>query len=148
MQIIPLTTQESANALFTHKVIITAADVATLTSGSAASIYPGFNGSTNGPAGLMVNNIAWRVVTAFTFSPGTLVFSVGDGGDAARFIAASTDLKTAAFGAGAITKFPYVYASADTIDITVTAGAGALTSATAGELHIYFKMVSLATLDR
>ena len=148
MQIIPLSLVEAGNTGFTHKLVVTYSDVAVLTSGTAASVYPGFNGSTTGPAGLMVNNAAWRVVTAFTFAPGTLVFSLGDGSDAARFIAASTDLKTAAFGGAAITKFPYVYAAADTIDITVTAGAGALTSATAGELHIYLSMVPLAQLDR
>lgn len=148
MQIIPLTIEESANSGLTHKVVITYSDVILLTSGTAASIYPGFNGSTNGPAGLAVLDVHWRVVTAFTFSPGTLVFSLGDGGDAARFVAASTDLKTAAFGTGAITKYPYTYAAADTIDITITAGAGALTSATAGEVHLFLRLVPLANLDR
>lgn len=148
MQIIPLTIEESGNTGFTHKIVIPYTDVALLTSGTAASVYPGFNGSTNGPAGLAVLDVHWRVATAFTFSPGTLVFSLGDGGDAARFVAASTDLKTAAYGTGAITKYPYTYASADTIDITVTAGAGALTSVTAGELHLFVKLVSLANLDR
>lgn len=148
MQIIPLTTQEAANSGFTHKFVIDWNDVKTLTSGTAASIYPGFNGSTTSPAGLAVLDSAWRVSTAFVFSPGTLTFQVGDGSDADRFVAASTDLKTEAFGTGVITTQPYVYNAADTIDITVTAGSGALTSVTAGELHLYFRMVPLDKLDR
>lgn len=148
MQIIPLTTQEAANSGFTHKVVVTFTDVAGLTSGTAASIYPGFNGATTSPAGLAVLDTAWRVATAFAFTPGTLTFQVGDGSDADRFITAATDLKTAAFGVGAITTQPYVYTAADTIDITITAGSGALTSVTAGELHLYLRMVPLDKLDR
>jgi hypothetical protein len=151
MQIVPLTQEEAAGSGQTHKIIVTAADVAALTSGTAASLYPGFNGAVTFDAGLLADNFTWRVKTAFTFSGannGTLTFQVGDGGDAARFIAADTDLKTAAFGAGAITKYPYVYNAADTIDITVTAAVQAIGLVNAGELHIYCRLSSIAQLDR
>jgi hypothetical protein len=146
--ITPLVSLEEAGSEFTQKIVLTGADIALLTSGTGASIYPVFNGSTTFPAGMYAFAAAWRVQTAFAFTPGTLVFSVGDAGDAARFVAASTDLKTAAYGAGAITKYPYMYNAAGAITITVTAGSGALTSVTAGELHLYLGLTNVAKLDQ
>lgn len=148
MKILPLSVSEAAeNAGFNLKIVIPYTDIAALTTATAASIFPALNVATTFPAGLHIANVAFRVSTAFVFAPGTLVFSVGDGGDAARFIAASTDLKTSAYGTGAITKFPYTYNAADTLDITVTAGSGALTSVTAGELHIYLATSAIDKLE-
>lgn len=150
MQIIPLTLNEAGNSGMTHKMVLTFADIILLTSGTAASIYPGFNGATTFPAGLYVKDAAMRVVTAFAYSGannGTLVATVGDGSSAAAFLA-STDLKTAGYTAGFNATKPQLYSVADTIDITPTAATQAITLLTAGEVHIYMELVALNLLDR
>lgn len=153
MKVVPLTVQEKAEHGFTHRIIIPYTDMTGWTSGTAYSIYPNIGTAADAdatgtiPAGTRVRAVVANVYTAFTFAAGTLVCSVGDGGDAARFVAASTDLKTAAYTENALTKKPYIYGSADTIDITVTAGAGTPATIAAGELHIYIALSDLNGLE-
>lgn len=130
---------------FTHQVILDYTGVATMTSGTAQAIFPGNAlgvATVTVPAGFRVERCAINVATAFAFAPGTLVAVVGDGSDTDRYFA-STDIKTAAWTENTASTKPYIYNAADTIDIIVTAGAGALTSVTAGSLEIYFKMSDL-----
>jgi hypothetical protein len=141
MQIQPLSINERNG--FTHKCVLSYTDIAALTSGAAASIFPGFNGSATFPAGTRVSACAVHVSTACTFSPGTLVAIVGDGSDTDRFFT-STDMKTAAWAENGLTTKPYTYNAADTIDIIFTAGAGALTSVTAGEVIVYLNIEDLS----
>lgn len=146
----PLPLETVAKKGFTHVIIVDFTAIALMTSTTAQAVFPAnalAAATTTMLAGARIERCAWRVATAFVFSPGTLVFSLGDGGDAARFIAAATDLKTAAYGEGAISKMPYTYAAADTIDLVVTAGAGALTSVTAGSLEIYLAKSDLSNLS-
>ena len=150
MQIIPLTLNEAGFGGFTHKIVLTAADVILLTSGVAASIYPGFNGSATFPAGLYVKDAALRVVTAFAYSGannGTLTATVGDGNSATVFIA-STDMKTAGYTAGFNSTKPQLYSVADTIDAFFTAATQAITALVAGEVHVYLEVVAINQLDR
>lgn len=150
MQIIPLTEEEAASTGFTHKMKILAADLALLTSGTAASIYPGFNGATTFAAGLYVRDAASVVVTPFTSSGGaitTLTLSVGDGNSATAYINAQ-DLKTAGYTAAFNGTKPAIYSAADTIDATVTIVGQTMASINAGEVHVYMALTDLALLDR
>ena len=151
MQIIPLTMLESAGSEFTHKMILTAADIALLTSGTGASIYPGFNEANTFGAGQYVFAAAIVVKTPFTFSGannGTLVFTVGDATTANRFVA-STDLKgTVTYQVGTIANYPFVYTAASQITITATAGTQNINLVNVGELHIYLGICPLPLLDR
>lgn len=150
-QIIPLTTQEIAGSSFTHKVVLTAADVAAMTSATAYSIYPAFNSSSTKTM-LAVGNVAAYVKTAFNAfqSDGTtavtLVATIGDGTTANLFMA-STSLKTAAVIINANTTLKTL--AGDIIKITPTFGAsGDPTKTTAGEVHIYLQIIDLAQLSK
>ena len=145
MQCIPLSNEEAIKTGFTHKLVFPYTDFTGLTSGTAYSIFPKLNSATTFNAGTRVRACAFNVSTVFVFAAGTLVFKIGDGGDTARFVAASTDLLTAAYGEGAISKMPYTYASADTIDITITAGAGTPATIASGELHVYLALCDGST---
>lgn len=146
MQIIPLTNEEAARSSFTHKVVIPYTDISTKTSGTAFTIYPSLAGSATGlAAGYRVASLAYNVATAFAIT-GTLVFSCGDAGSAARYVAASTDLKTAAYGESAVANKPFTLPAAAAIQLTVTAGSSALTTLTAGSLELYIEMTDLTKI--
>lgn len=151
MQIIPLTIEESANTGFQQKLVLTYADLAVLTSGTGASIYPGFNETNTFGAAHRVTAAWAKVVTPFAYSGannGTLVFTLGDSGSATRLMA-NTDLKgTVTYQEGAIANLPYTYTAAGQILITATAATQALTALTAGELHIYLGIAPMNLLDR
>lgn len=145
MTITPLSYEEQIASRFTHKIVMPYTDFTGLTSGSTYSLFPALNAATTFGAGTRIAAFAVRVSTAFTFSPGTLVIKIGDGGDDDRFFA-STTVKTAAWLENALTTKPYVYDAADTIDFVMTAGAGALSSITAGELTIYISVSDLTVI--
>jgi hypothetical protein len=150
MQIIPLTTLESANMGFTHKVVLTFADINLLTSATAASVYPTFNTATTFAAGLYVRDAASRVVTAFTSSGGaitSLTFSIGDGNSGTAYINAQ-DLKTTGFTAGFNATKPAIYSAADTLDVTATISGQTMASLNAGEVHLYLALTDLSRLDK
>lgn len=130
---------------FNVKMSIPYTAFTSLTSGSVYSLFPQFNGTTDANAGTTVARLLVNVDTAFVFAPGTLVMIIGDDGDTARFFA-STTIKTAGYVTeNALSKKPFTYAAANTIDITLTAGAGALSSITAGNLTILAHIVDLST---
>ena len=144
MTITPLTALEAASCGFTHKLVITAADVVTLTSGVAASIFPGFNGTANFPANCILDSATAFVKTAFAGGTGTLTFGISDGTN--QIINTGTDLKTVGPTTYNLTK-PVGYSSASKISITVTAGTG-ITGWTSGELDVFINFVDLNTLAR
>ena len=141
----PLTALEAASASMTVKVSLTSADVVLLTSGAAASIYPGFNETNTFPAGFYLVDAVAVVKTAFAGGAGTLTFGVADGTN--QILAAGTDMTTAGVMAGYNLTKPVVYSAASKISITVTAGT-AITGWTSGELDIYLNLVNLTALNR
>ena len=146
MKIIPLNNEEATRSGFTHKFIIPYTDLNDKTSGTAFVIYPSLAGSATGlTAGFRVGDLAYNVATAFTLSGGgTLVFSCGDAGDAARYVAASTDLLTAGYGESALTKKPYTLPAAASIRLTVTVATSTMAQISAGSLEIYANITNLA----
>lgn len=140
MDIQVLSNEERVSTGFTHKIVLPYTDFITEATTVAFEIFPKLTNSTpTFPAGTVVLAAAARVSTAFTFAAGTLVFTLGDGGDAARYIASVT-LKTAAWISGVQSKMPNVYNAADTIDIVATAGAGDLPTIAGGELIIFLRI--------
>ncbi len=153
MKLIPLSVTDQVTLLATHKVLIEAADVAALGSGTSAAlqILP-----TTGtlPAGTVVRFAGLRLVTAFDASDAginSLLVEIGDGVDPDRFLAQTqiavdgTEILWAA--AGGLT---FAYASADAIDATFTvAGGGTPTLAeiNAGAVEIYLHVRQLADLN-
>ena len=135
MRISSLTGLEAAESGFTHKMVLTYADLVLLTSGTAYSIYPAYNATTTN-ANMLVKDCQVYVKTAFV-GTGTLLLAVGDGSTAAAY-AASTSIKTAGWIVGALTK-PAIPAG-DIIKITPTAGTD-ITTFTAGEVQIFFTIV-------
>lgn len=129
---------------FNVKMSIPYTAFTSLTSGTAYALFPTFNGSTNANAGTTVSRLLVNVDTAFTHAD-TCVIIIGDGADTARFFA-STSVKTAGYVTeNALTKKPYTYASADTIDIKMTVGSGALSTISTGNLTILAHIVDLST---
>jgi len=148
LTITPFSENEIARHGFTHKIVVDYTGVATMTSGTLQAIFPGNAlGATSSTfsAGFRVERCVVNVATAFTFAPGTLVAIIGDDGDDDRLFA-STTIKTAAYVENAIATKPVTYNAANTIDLIVTAGAGALTSVTAGSLEVYLAITDLAAL--
>jgi len=147
MLITALTTLEAASAGFTTKISLTAADVVLLTSGTAASIFPGFNTTTTFPANCMVNDMLAVVKTAFTGQTGTLTFGVNDTGAANQLLATGLDLTTVGLKAAFNVTKPVIYTAAAQFLITVTSQ-NAITGWTAGEVDIYVNFVDVTALNR
>jgi hypothetical protein len=146
MQIIPLTSNEASFGGFTHKVVLTYADIILLTSGTAASIYPAFNNALTFLAGTYIVDAVAIVKTAFTGQVGTLTFGVTDTA-ANQLLASGLSLTVAGPVAAYNLTKPIVETAAGQVLITVTSQ-NAIAGWTAGELHIYLNLVDLNTLDR
>lgn len=164
MKIVPLPFETVALIGFTHKVIITFADLTAAAGTQTFTIFP--DGSADGynqqtglamqdttlnqlPAGFTVEKTQMRLVTPFTggaISAATL--TVGDKASAARYIAsANTDLFTAA---GTNTKdnvasaTTYAFTTTDVansnaaLTATIATTGANVNAATAGQLEIYF----------
>jgi hypothetical protein len=148
-QLIPLPFETQAVMGVSHILRLTYQDVILLTSGTGQAAVPtnDLGAATSViPIGMHVSKVIPNVVTAFAFSGannGTLTGSLGDGGSATRFVNAQ-DMKTAAYGTSYTSK--YVYAAADTIDVTFTAATQAITALTAGQVDFYLKLDDTSTL--
>lgn len=140
--IVSLTQEEAASSGYTHKVIVKAADIAALTSGTAYSLYPGYAGSTTN-TNLLVKGCDVFIKTAFS-GTGTLVAVIGDGTTANAYCV-STTWKTAGWIAGALTTS--AVPAGDIIKFTPTAGTD-ITTFTAGEAHIFLTIVDGDTLAK
>lgn len=161
MKIVPLPFETAALTGWTHKVILTYADLTSATGSQTFTIFP--DGTVDGyyssglpiqdstlnqlPAGFQVEKSQMRLVTVFTggtISAATL--TVGDKANAARYIAAaSTDLFTAI---GTNTKdnvasaTTYAFASSDVtannaqLTATIATTGGNVNTATQGQVEI------------
>lgn len=145
-----LNSQEQAASGWTDKVVITHADLTEATANTAQTIQ-----MISVPAGAVVANAAYRLVTAFqdnddnAFNSTTLI--VGDGGDTDRFIVSKelnvdgTEVLYWASSA-ATSSLPYSYAAADTIDAVFgSMAAKSLVNLDAGEVHIFLRIVPSAS---
>ena len=155
MQIIPLTTNEQASSGFTHKIIITYLDWLTETSGAACGIFPKLSDEATKlvPIGTRVRACALQAVTKFVAASMTdLSVTIGDGGSAARFLSSSevggtTSPITDGTWYESFAAAPFIYTTADSIDIVPTATGAALSALTAGECHVYLAISDMQALS-
>jgi len=146
MTITPLTADEAALNNFTHKIALTYADIILLTSGTAASIFPGYMEANTFPAGCYITDAMAVVKTAFTGGTGTLTFGVTDTSANAILAPGTTMTVAGTMAAYNLTK-PVTYATAQQLLLTVTAGTSIL-GWTAGELDIYVMFIDVNILNR
>ncbi len=136
---LPEATQAQTGA--THMAKVTSADLAALAAGNTGTVN-----LFAVKAGQAVSIEFCRLETAFTSSDGTLVSlaaTVGDGGNAARYLAsyellnAPAAIKGGVLSANALN----VYAAGDTVAVAFTATAGKnLNTATAGSLLVFLNI--------
>lgn len=145
MTIYQLSADEQRALGFSHKVVVTSADlVGTAGLTQALNIYPG---SGTARIGTCCRQAAARVVTAFVGCT-TLVVEIGDGGDP-NAVLLSSDMKATAgtwYTATPATA-PRVFNAADTLDALFTAGTDNLSALTAGQVEIYLDMADLPQLQ-
>jgi hypothetical protein len=161
MKIITLTDIEREEMEFTHKIIVTFADMVTAALTQTLNIFPktGVLSPTLN-TNLAVRGAAVRMITPFTGPAVTsLKVDVGDNITAGRFIAlGSTDLLTA-FATNATpnvlwqTGYPYSFKNLNADGVTnltlkFTAVGANLNVLTTGEAHIYICINDLADLDK
>jgi hypothetical protein len=141
-----LDSEETRETGYTHKVIVPYTDLTGRTKDTLYSLFPTFNTATNNPAGNTVFIVTVRVDTQFTFTAGDLSLSIGDGGSATRFLAAS-DLKAASltYYNSAISS-EYSYTAADTIDFSLTCSAGTPATISAGQFTVFIGMRDLTRM--
>jgi hypothetical protein len=157
MKLIPLPFETTALKGWTHKVIITAADVAALGAATTGTlqIVPDVAADTN-PAGMAVLAAALNLTTAFDASDAainSLTVEIGDGGDTNRFLGPTeiaVDGTEILFEVSRVTTFPYGYTAADGIDAFFTVGGGAsplLNEINSGQVEIYLRLQDLNEME-
>lgn len=146
-----LSLQESAQGDYTHKIIVTKADL--VAAGAVNTIVLTFENPV--VVGKVVSNPAVFIVTPFTFSDGTILtgtVSIGDSAAPTTYLAASnvqgvgatTPVLANVAYAAAVTK---AYAAASNLNLTVTVTAAKnLSTCTAGEMHIFWQERNLTEL--
>lgn len=155
MQIIPLTTEEQAKCGFTHKIVLTYTDLAAETSGAGFAIFPKFSEQSANvvPIGTRVSACAIRVVTIGVAASMTdLSVVIGDDGSTNRFLTTSevggtTSPVAAGIWYETFAAAPYIYTTANTIDMVATATGAALSALTAGEWHVYLALADMVSID-
>jgi len=150
-----LSEPETAFGGYTHKAIITAADLQALATAVVTSQV--FNIATI-PVGMVLSNPAAYVYVPFTFSDGTILvgtISVGDTGSGTAYLAASNVQGTGATSPVALgasyadtgSRVIKAYSATNTLQLTFTVTATkVLNTATAGEVHIFWEQRQLAEL--
>jgi hypothetical protein len=149
MKLIPLTPEERAQTLATHKVLITYADTTPAAATQTIQIFP--RGSSTAPAGTTVRFAGLRLNTPFTFSDGGItscLVEVGDGGDTDRFLTQTEIISgsSVTYKTSAATSQPYSYDSADGIDAKFTASGGGsplMSESTAGSVSLFLHITTL-----
>lgn len=147
MDIIKLLAEETRESGFTHKAVITHADLTETATGTAQVLAP-----INVVNGSMVTKVAARLDTAFKNTGdaafNTTAITVGDGGSANRFLA-SMELNEngteilAKEGTGTL----FVYTATDTVDVTFNSQTGkALNDLNTGKVTVFFSVVKLGDL--
>lgn len=144
MTVYPLPYLEAAKGP-THKIVVTYADLND-TAGLTKTLNVQFNGG-NFPVKTQFECTHIDVVTAFGGGTvATLTLQLGDAGSAARYwTAASKDLLSTGCvsAARSITTQPFALTTAGTLQALFTSTVGNLNALTAGEIHIYVKIVNL-----
>jgi hypothetical protein len=152
MKLMRLPFETTALTGYTHKAIVTYADVVTY-AGTTTSTVPLLSVR----VGDVVEKCAYRLVTAFDFSDAGITsctMSVGDDGSVGRYCDAATaqvalEILYYAGNAVATPLAPYAYIVANTVDavFTVANGGSPLCSeTTAGEVEIYLAVSNLVDL--
>jgi hypothetical protein len=131
-----LSRDEQAASGFTHKFVITLADL----TGAAAGATATFTLLT-GKVGQVINKAAIKVKTQGAHAS-TLTAGLGDTNSAARYVTAG-DMKAAAETLY-IGSTPYAMNTAYNITTTFTAGAGNANAATAGEFEYWISITDLS----
>jgi len=158
MKIIPLGTEARANLGFSHKVIITYADLTSAAANQTLTFLPDATTPGQLPAGFAVMRSGYRLITPFTGSTiSAATLDLGDKASASRYIAANaTDLYTAS---GTNTKdsvvstTSYAFSSKDVADTNaqltakISATGANVNAATAGRLEIYLLLGWMADGD-
>ena len=134
---------------FTHKVVLTHADLTETTANTAQTIE-----LITTKLGTLVTNCAMYKPTDFQDASdanlNTTTIQIGDGGSTARYLA-STELNVngtevdAFVDANSVDTIPYVYTSANTIDATIgSMAAKSISNVDAGEVWIWLNIVELS----
>jgi len=154
MKLIPLPFETRALTGYTHKAIVTYADLVSYGGAATTAVVPLLTTR----VGDVVEKAAYRLVTAFDFSDAGITsctMAVGDDGSTGRFIDAQetavdgTEILYYAGGAVATPLRPYAYIVANAVDalFTVANGGSPLCSeATSGEVEIYLAVCNLVDL--
>lgn len=155
MKQIVLSKQTQDTLGYNLKQILTYADLTGESSGATFELFPVLTTATNMPAEILVKACAVKVIERFVAASMTdLVIIIGDGGDTARFLASSeiggttTPVALNTWYTHPLSKCPYVYNSADTIDIVATATGATLAALTAGKIEIYWSIQDLSVLTQ
>lgn len=151
MKLIVLPSETRATTGFNRKLIITWEDIKTWTSGTAQAVVPvNALGKTDYTllAGTIIQRVAAYVVTAFAGDASnditlTLLLGFGTSANVYAFIGAAgpTGVNLKATGWMVTTKTAQQFTADDTIDAVATAGVDAITTLTAGEVHILLDVV-------
>lgn len=145
MTITQLSAEEQRALGFSHKVVVTSADlVGTAALTKAQNIYPG---SGNARIGTCIRKAAARVVTAFAGCT-AIVVELGFGTDPNAVLLSSDMAATAGtwYTATPATA-PQVCNAADTFDALFTATTDNLSSLTAGQVEFYLDVADLPQLQ-
>jgi hypothetical protein len=148
MEIFELPAETKAATGFTHKAIVTHADL-TLTTADADQTIALLSVA----AGDVVEKAAYKLVTAFSDASDAAFndtkVQVGDGTDTDEYIAA-TQVNvngTEVLFAANVNTVPFAYTAADTVDLLVESmTAKSLSDLDAGEIHIYLAVTKLSSL--
>jgi hypothetical protein len=150
MKIISLTAEEREQTGFTHKAIISYADIPAGTGAVTNVICPSATPGNSTPgtlsAGMAITKAAFYLATQFASGTlSALTASLGDGGSATQYIGAQSVLSGAtpvtwAMGAASGNK---IYTSTDQLKVTFTPTGGNTNTLTAGELDVLFKLEDL-----
>ncbi|MBF8281274.1 MAG: hypothetical protein HW378_189 [Anaerolineales bacterium] len=157
MKLIPLPFETIALRGWTHKAIITAADVAALGAATTGTlqIVPDVAADTN-PAGMAVHRVGLNLTTAFDASDAainSLTIEIGDGGDTNRFLGPTeiaVDGTEILFEVSRLSTYPYAYTTADGIDAFFTVAGGAsplLNEINAGQVELYLELENLNEME-
>ena len=148
MEIFELPVETKSATGYTHKAIVTHADLTEATADTDQTIA-----LLSVAAGDVVEKAAYKLVTAFSDASDAAFndtkVQVGDGTDTDEYIAA-TQVNvngTEVLFAANVNTVPFAYTAADTVDLLVESmTAKSLSDLDAGEIHIYLAVTKLSSL--
>ena len=148
MKVFELPAETKSATGFSHKAIVTVADITESAADTDQTIA-----LLSVAAGDVVDKAAYKLVTAFSDASDAALndtkVQVGDGADTDRFIAATqvnVNGTEVLYAANANTT-SYAYTAADTVDLLVESmTAKSLSDLDAGEIHVYLAVTKLSDL--